>query len=277
MNGQEKDDEIAQGIYTARFWEYDSRLGRRWNLDPKPNATESSYSCFSNNPIWKNDVNGDTTYIYTTSGGYKGVILDKLKTNEIVLMTDLNANAIMGLQGGKYSEEIVANVARNPIFADARFTENSFKNLQKHSTTSQIENSGLLYTDNDTKEVKVDECIDCRADAKNSILGGESNIRPLAALEKKTSLKGKIIGSWHTHPGTDTEPSTEDYQHGGLVNALEKGGIGIVVGTNKNTLYPLANQKTGKSPTVNTKAKTDGVVNSIDQHPTFDKKISPVK
>ncbi len=35
MNGQEKDDEIAQGIYTAMYWEYDSRLGRRWNLDPK--------------------------------------------------------------------------------------------------------------------------------------------------------------------------------------------------------------------------------------------------
>ena len=32
MNGQEKTDEIHNGHYTAEFWEYDSRLGRRWNL-----------------------------------------------------------------------------------------------------------------------------------------------------------------------------------------------------------------------------------------------------
>lgn len=33
FNGQERDDEIAgQGnIMTAEYWEYDARLGRRWN------------------------------------------------------------------------------------------------------------------------------------------------------------------------------------------------------------------------------------------------------
>jgi hypothetical protein len=38
FNGQEKVNEIA-GVgnhNTAEFWEYDTRLGRRWNLDPKP-------------------------------------------------------------------------------------------------------------------------------------------------------------------------------------------------------------------------------------------------
>jgi hypothetical protein len=32
--GQEKVEEIAPGHYKAEFWEYDSRIGRRWNLDP---------------------------------------------------------------------------------------------------------------------------------------------------------------------------------------------------------------------------------------------------
>jgi hypothetical protein len=59
MNGQEKDDEIAQGIYTAQFWEYDSRLGRRWNTDPVVHPWESPYACFANNPVWFSDVNGD--------------------------------------------------------------------------------------------------------------------------------------------------------------------------------------------------------------------------
>ena len=34
MNGQEKDEEIAQGIYTAEYWEYGSRLGSFFAVDP---------------------------------------------------------------------------------------------------------------------------------------------------------------------------------------------------------------------------------------------------
>lgn len=58
----EKDDEIAGGgnSYTAEFWQYDSRLGRRWNLDPKPNPSISDYATFANNPIMYIDPFGDT-------------------------------------------------------------------------------------------------------------------------------------------------------------------------------------------------------------------------
>ncbi|MGD1846910.1 MAG: hypothetical protein ACFB10_16090 [Salibacteraceae bacterium] len=62
FNGQEKDDEIAGlgNSNTATFWQYDSRLGRRWNLDPKPNSSISSYATFANNPIRFADPLGDT-------------------------------------------------------------------------------------------------------------------------------------------------------------------------------------------------------------------------
>jgi len=63
FNSQEKDDEIS-GVTgantTAMFWEYDTRLGRRWNLDPEPNAWQSNYAVFLNNPIWHNDVLGNS-------------------------------------------------------------------------------------------------------------------------------------------------------------------------------------------------------------------------
>ncbi len=70
LNGQEKDDEIygATGTsYTAEFWQYDPRLGRRWNLDPKPLRFASDYSVFRNNPIWLNDVKGDSS-VFDTKG-----------------------------------------------------------------------------------------------------------------------------------------------------------------------------------------------------------------
>lgn len=60
-NGQEKDDEVAGvgNINTAMFWEYEVRLGRRWNRDIITTAAESPYATFKNNPILFNDVNGD--------------------------------------------------------------------------------------------------------------------------------------------------------------------------------------------------------------------------
>jgi RHS repeat-associated protein len=63
FNGQEKSDEIAGfgNHTTAEFWEYDPRIGRRWNADPAVKDYESPYASFSNNPIWFSDENGADT------------------------------------------------------------------------------------------------------------------------------------------------------------------------------------------------------------------------
>jgi hypothetical protein len=58
MNTQEKDDEIFEGAFTAEYWEYDSRVGRRWNLDPINQTGVSNYACFYNNPNTFVDPNG---------------------------------------------------------------------------------------------------------------------------------------------------------------------------------------------------------------------------
>ena len=58
--GQEMDNEIS-GVgnsYTAEYWQYDSRLVRRWNRDPVVKAWQSSYAAFDNNPIYYNDPSG---------------------------------------------------------------------------------------------------------------------------------------------------------------------------------------------------------------------------
>jgi len=67
----EKDDEIAGegNSYTAEFWQYDSRLGRRWNIDPVVKHDQSGYSAFANNPIWFSDAEGrDTLMMHRTAG-----------------------------------------------------------------------------------------------------------------------------------------------------------------------------------------------------------------
>jgi len=69
FGGHEKDNEISGkgNHYTAEFWEYDTRSGRRWNLDPKPNPSISNYACFNNNPIWGTDVLGDSS-VFSNKG-----------------------------------------------------------------------------------------------------------------------------------------------------------------------------------------------------------------
>lgn len=60
FGGQEMSNEI-KGIgnsYTAEYWEYDPRLGKRWNVDPVIKEWESPYAVFNNNPIFYSDPKG---------------------------------------------------------------------------------------------------------------------------------------------------------------------------------------------------------------------------
>ncbi|NML38409.1 hypothetical protein HHL17_14470 [Chitinophaga sp. G-6-1-13] len=81
FNGQEKSDEIkGEGnSYTAEFWEYDPRSGRRWNTDAV--YKHSPYEAFGANPIVNSDPSGldtinfnrnVTTYYPSDGGSPKG-------------------------------------------------------------------------------------------------------------------------------------------------------------------------------------------------------------
>ena len=64
FNSQEKETEITDSPthYFAEFWMYDSRLGRRWEIDPVIKPWQSNYATFSNSPIWRIDPSGDDDY-----------------------------------------------------------------------------------------------------------------------------------------------------------------------------------------------------------------------
>lgn len=68
FDGQEKDNDVyGEGdAYTAEFWEYDPRLGRRWNVDPMPTDYQSPYVTFDNDPIFYKDPSG------AVAGGHGG-------------------------------------------------------------------------------------------------------------------------------------------------------------------------------------------------------------
>jgi hypothetical protein len=99
FNGQEKQDEISGNgnHYTAQFWEMDPRLGRRWNLDPKPQISISDYAIFRNNPIWFTDVLGDSSV--WDNKGYM-VHYDPNDKDLRAFMQDEDKLTLMGSLGG---------------------------------------------------------------------------------------------------------------------------------------------------------------------------------
>ena len=70
FGGQEKETEITNtdSHYSAEYWMYDSRLGRRWNIDPVKKQHESSYATFANNPMWFVDPLGADTFKISHNG-----------------------------------------------------------------------------------------------------------------------------------------------------------------------------------------------------------------
>ncbi len=71
INGQLKTNEIAPNTTSAEFWEFDSRVMRRWNVDPVIKLWQSPYVCFSNSPTSRSDLNGDDDY-FDSKGKYLG-------------------------------------------------------------------------------------------------------------------------------------------------------------------------------------------------------------
>jgi hypothetical protein len=85
FNTQEKDDEVAGegNSYTAEFWQYDGRLGRRFNVDPIIKDWESPYATFANNPIFLIDPYGADTININNEGNITSII--SVKGNHVLL------------------------------------------------------------------------------------------------------------------------------------------------------------------------------------------------
>ncbi|MDZ4663633.1 MAG: hypothetical protein SGJ15_02040, partial [Bacteroidota bacterium] len=57
-NSHEKEDAIYKGAQSAEYWMYDSRIMRRWEVDPMTYEWQSPYAVFNNNPILYADLLG---------------------------------------------------------------------------------------------------------------------------------------------------------------------------------------------------------------------------
>jgi len=134
FNGQEKNDEVSgSGNHnTAMFWEYDTRLGRRWNLDPEPIPGISDYACFTNSPIWLNDVLGNS--------------VDVGKKKELKKETAVIEKHSMNADEGDVDENLQVK-KQTTYYTDAsgkNLSNSEVKAIQSANQKIRTENAGII-------------------------------------------------------------------------------------------------------------------------------------
>lgn len=109
--GQEKDNEILNvngALTTAEYWELDTRLGRRWDIDPVVKPWLSSYSSFYNNPIFFTDPTGeDPPEKLSKVERFKNRVLGKSyrnEANDFAVENDIDESFIHENKEGKRIE-----------------------------------------------------------------------------------------------------------------------------------------------------------------------------
>lgn len=152
FGGQEADNEIyGQGnVYTAEFWEYDPRLGRRWNVDPISKPWESPYVAFNDNPIARIDPKGLDGEPYKVKKGDNLTKIAKRFNTTVGNLQKLNnlkdANKIQVGQSILTSGSNDDEKSKTAAF-EANFTTSPFTSASNNPTNSK-------YVTNEVATVK---------------------------------------------------------------------------------------------------------------------------
>lgn len=199
LNGQEKVDEISgSGNHnTALHWEYDTRLGRRWNLDPVVKVWQSGYVAFSNSPIWKIDPNGDDDY-YNYAGKFVGS--DGAKTTNIRLVSSKQAFEAYQKQGVDMLQ------GKTKIVTVQENTDQAINNIYTNSVNNKIEQKAYIILDTKNATLGIvaqpqspdDKINESTNDFTIRSRGGDKYISPVGDDGNKV-----IVGQIHGHPGKE--------------------------------------------------------------------------
>jgi len=186
FNIQEKDEEIAKGHYIAPYWEYDSRLGRRWNLDPIVKFYLSSYSVLHNNPILFIDIKGDDDF-FDCEGKYLGstvegnlirVIHTGVTFENAKLNIDINTKLISNF---KFSRSIIGIENRNMLTKITGYYALPLGILKYGAEESKNQSSAAFY---DKKNGTINIAISSLGDIKD-VLDDKNNFINTIVHEKE--------------------------------------------------------------------------------------------
>ncbi|WP_165761327.1 hypothetical protein, partial [Niastella koreensis] len=225
FNGQLMNNDVKGGLgnsYTAQFWEYDSRIGRRWNLDPSPSIGTSQYSAFMNNPIRLIDPLGDTAIVGSATDDNVKVGNTEYKKEDLVNKFIQDWSKISGL------------------------------NLSVNKETGQIQNNGVVTNKGISMKARKEILdllsfsdnilIDFSSSSSQTLVDGgalDNKIVVLNPGEVEANIKGTSVGMnnktfgygmmglhelWHTTFHNSMSHSQETVSTYGVIDASDKFG-----------------------------------------------------
>ncbi|MFZ1633827.1 MAG: hypothetical protein WAT43_08120 [Chitinophagales bacterium] len=233
FNGQEQDDEIYGNgnLNTAEFWEYDTRLAKRWNVDYKNNYDLSGYVVFSNNPIIMIDPYGDDDY-YNEFGQY--LYTDTKTSNDIRLITQeqwdlINANYSSQIKDASTSYlDLIIELENNSRLVTINFTGEDLLRLWQDShpelPIGEYEPSGnyrheeaaLIVFDTEKAEIRLERQKNY-PQAPNTYKSSSNAITSFIKDGRKIPISNGdknniVIGQVHTHPNKDGDNGMTFYR-----------------------------------------------------------------
>jgi RHS repeat-associated protein len=270
FNGQEKDDEVAGSgnVYTATYWEYDSRLGRRWNTDPVVKSDASPYCTFSNSPIIMIDPKGDLDY-YNQRG--KKIGTNGYDDGRIAVVTDRNTIRVI-----KKAMRQIGDISINPNStniielpsANVRARIGDAVDRSNSPTNDDTkggfhEEGGIFGTDEKGKERVIDAKPGAYANPK---VDKKATLKVFeAANPDEQGILTDVQGTFHVHPAGEIIESTGDDlsvsgQKTSTANFIQTPSaadvdgagsipINIVAGARDNTVYIYGRRDQNKSGT----------------------------
>ncbi len=195
MNTQEADDEIyGEGnSFTAEYWQYDPRLGRRWNLDPIIKDWESPYATMHNNPIYWNDPLGNDppkkrgwlnrVGNWLQGNGYinrarKFARENNIEENSIILSK--NKAIITTVEVSKEGEWLPAGDGVSIKTSELLETTYTFRDGKTFKST--VTATSILQAGNGLGPVNDPEKVDPNVPDVSSIIDGTSNLSQATSL-----------------------------------------------------------------------------------------------
>lgn len=286
FNGMEKDDEVSGdgNSYTAEYWQYDTRLGRRWNIDPEGKTWNSNYLAFSCNPIINIDPKGNVDFysdgVWIGTDGVDDGLIAIVKDSKV--KTAIKTNTSKGMYS---SYDNLANGTKtnqfNVIHKDV--LQASVNVLQKAIDTK----SDLVTEHQQVLKQNDPENTNCGYEVVQDASGGESLTLPNGEHRKTSGVPwepGDV--TIHSHPvgfkvtttpirsrGVITSYSGSiEYNDALQPSTCAEGGSGdmcattydmnIIVGRNGPLAAPVFNQGTKRYSGTETRSYNINVYNS---------------
>jgi hypothetical protein len=234
FNGQERVDEVSGkgNSYTAEFWQYSPRLGKRWNIDPVVKPHRSPYDVFSNNPIIRIDPNGADDYKVNRKGNFTL----KKKTSD-----DFDKLIGRTQKGFRKSTQIEKGIMSSNSHHNVTLERNSPTEENKDNKET-IDYKIDTYVGSAKETQKLFEFLGATTDVEWSLYKfNEGGVYPHSILttshDESTDVSGHIIinnplfkesdfnGHDHIHPGGSKTPS--GYYDSRELNPRGSGDVGF--------------------------------------------------